>query len=133
MSNPKPLLAALVLALSTAAPHAATIFSDNFEAEAPGTILNYTAFTQGWVVNGSVDLLVDYFPGLSGKYVDLDGSTAEDGRSFNSLSKTLTLEAGVTYTAFYDLAGSQRGGADLVTARFGTESRCNTCSAVPIR
>lgn len=108
---------ACLLACSTVA-QAAVLFSDNFNADAHG--LNATAFSGGWTVtNGTVDTIgtgyFDLFPG-HGNYIDLDGSSNRAG----VLSKSLTLSAGVSYTASFDLGGNQRNaGADTVDVSFG--------------
>ena len=110
-----------LLALATAfalcpVANAATVFSDNFDANATG--LN--AVPTGWTVSsGTVDIIgngfFDLIPG-SGKYIDLDGSTSDAG----VLAKTLSLVAGTHYTAFFDLAGNHRNGAtETVTGIFG--------------
>jgi hypothetical protein len=111
------LVLALLLAGASAA-QAATVFSDNFNADTQG--LNYTAFVGGWTVtNGTVALIgtgfFDFYPG-HGNYVDLDGSTDEAG----VLSKTLSLTGGVPYTASFMLGGSQRGDSNSVYVMFGS-------------
>lgn len=106
------------LLAGTSAAQAAVVFSDDFNADTLG--LNYTAFVNGWTVSdGTVDLIgsgfFDFYPG-NGNYVDLDGSTGNAG----VLSQSLSLTAGVTYTATFSLGGSQRGDTNEVDVMFGT-------------
>ena len=100
---------------------AVTVFSDNFNADTPA--LNKTTFLGGWTVsNGTVDL-VDF---SVGRLIDLDGSSGDAG----VFSKTLTLDAGVPYSATFGLAGSQRGSAvETVVASFGTTTQTFTVAA----
>jgi len=108
------------LLAGASAAQAVTIFSDDFNADTNG--LNKTVFVGGWTVaNGSVDMIgspppfFDLIPG-NGHYVDLDGSSSDAGE----FSKALSLTGGVTYTASFQLAGSHRGGSDIVDVSFGT-------------
>jgi hypothetical protein len=92
------------------------IFQDNFNAEHGGTgILNYNAFANWTVSDGTVDLIgngfFDFFPG-NGLYVDLDGSTGNAGTM--TTTSSLGLSAGMTYILQFDLGGSMRG--DVNTA-----------------
>lgn len=108
-----------VLAASCAAAQAATIFSDDFDANA----LALNAVPIGWTVtDGTVDIIGPTFFSLcasgQGKCIDLDGSTGNAG----VLSKAFNLTAGVQYTASFDLAGNQRGGSDTGVVTFGTQS-----------
>jgi len=121
--NLRPLALAAAL-LGTVNAHALTIFSDNFNGDAPQ--LNRTTFVGGWAVSdGAVDLIgagfFDLHPG-NGNYVDLDGSTSNAG----VFSKTLTLAAGVTYSASFVLAGSARGDSNTVDVAFGTSTAAYT-------
>ena len=107
-------LAVASLLFGCAAANAVTVFSDTFEADVAA--LNQTTFVGGWTVtNGTVDI-VSNFAGFSGKVVDLDGSSSDAG----VFSKLLSLTGGVTYTASFALAGSQRGSSETVTVSFGT-------------
>ena len=123
------LLAGLVAGASTA--QAAVVFSDDFNADTLG--LNYTGFVNGWTVSdGTVDLIgtgfFDLHPG-NGNYVDLDGSTGNAG----VLTQSLSLTAGVTYTASFSLGGSNRGDTNLVDVMFGTSlSNFTLLSADPL-
>lgn len=114
--------AVAALALASAA-QAAPVYADNFNANPVG--LN--AVPAGWTVTGgTVDLigsgsngtLADFLPG-NGVYVDLDGSTNQAGLLTSPL---LSLLGGVTYTATFDLAGSQRGSSETGTVTFGSTS-----------
>ena len=126
---------ALVVALLSAfgAAHAATIFSDNFNADVNG--LNTVSFVGGWsVANGTVDTIgspppfFDLIPG-NGHYIDLDGSTGNAGE----FSKSLLLIGGVTYTASFQLAGSHRGDSNIVDVTFGSTLNSYTlASADPL-
>ncbi len=130
MKSPQILVAALMSAFGVA--HAATIFTDNFDADA--LLLNQTTFAGGWAVSaGTVDLIgqtgfYDLIPG-NGRYVDLDGSTSNAGE----FSKALLLTGGVTYTASFQLAGSHRGDSNTVDVAFGTTLNSYTlASADPL-
>ncbi|NRR30537.1 PEP-CTERM sorting domain-containing protein [Oxalobacteraceae bacterium] len=115
----RPLLLAGLLAASSAA-QAVTIFSDNFDTDGLGT--NTTSFGGGWVVSGgTVDTIgnynfYDFLPG-NGRYIDLDGSSAQAGL----FSLSIGLSAGTSYTASYSIAGNQRNyGSDMVDVNFGS-------------
>lgn len=113
-------LLAGLLAGASCAQADTVIFTDNFDSTA--TKLNQTVFPAGWTVaNGTVDVIgtnfINVFPG-NGNYVDLDGSTGDAGE----LSKSLALTGGLPYTATFSLAGSHRGGSDIVDVMFGTAS-----------
>lgn len=85
-------------------------------AEALGQ--NQTNLTNWDVTNGSIDLvglgLFDFIPG-NGRYVDLDGSTANAG----DLSTKEAFSAGI-YTVSFALAGSQRGDSNTVVVSLGS-------------
>ncbi|MYM67417.1 DUF642 domain-containing protein [Pseudoduganella sp. FT55W] len=110
-------IAAALLCASQA--QAVAIFSDNFDTDTLD--LNTTVFLGGWTVSGgTVDTIgpgnYDVFPG-NGHYIDLDGSTNAPGL----FSKTLSLTAGMTYTATFELAGNHRTSEnDTVTVNFGS-------------
>lgn len=115
----KKALAIVALAAVSAASQAATVFSDNFDAQSYG--LNVTPI--GWTVtDGTVDIIGPTFYNLcgagNGKCIDLDGSNSNAG----VLSTTFSLTAGVQYTASFELAGNQRGGSDTGTVSFGSQS-----------
>ena len=116
------LAAVAALALGSAA-QAAPVYADNFNAN----LVGLNAVPTGWTVTGgTVDLigsgangtLADLLPG-NGVYVDLDGSTNQAGLLTSPL---LSLLGGVTYTATFDLAGSQRGSNETGTVTFGSTS-----------
>lgn len=113
----KKTLAIATLAVFCSASQAAVIFSDNFDANSYG--LN--TVPTGWTVtNGTVDIIGAGTPfnlcgSGYGKCIDLDGSSMDAG----ILSTSLNLTAGVQYTASFELAGNQRGGADTGTVSFG--------------
>ena len=117
----KALLAgATALALSAGA-HAATVFSDNFDADA--LLLN--SVPTGWTIGnaGAVDVIgapgfFDLIPG-NGHYVDLDGSNGTAGL----LETSFATAVGTTYTATFQLGGNQRdGNSDPVTVMLGSTS-----------
>ena len=128
-----PQILAAVLLSAAGAANAVTVFSDNFNADVNG--LNTVSFVGGWsVANGTVDTIgspppfFDLIPG-NGHYIDLDGSTRDAGE----FSKALLLTGGVTYTASFDLAGSQRGDSNIVDVAFGTTLNAYTlASADPL-
>lgn len=108
-----PLLASAILLILTAPVQASVLFSDNFDTETLG--LNATP-SQWTVTNGTVDIIgnsgfFDFLPG-NGRYIDLDGSTANAGVM---TSTALTLGIG-SYELLFDLAGSQRGDSNTVSA-----------------
>jgi hypothetical protein len=117
----KSLVASVLLAASLAA-QAAPVFSDNFDANPLG--LNATP--SGWsVVEGTVDIIgtgfFDFLPG-NGRYIDLDGSSANGG----TMQIALMLTAGVNYLAQFDLAGSHRGDVNGVNVMFGSTGAAYT-------
>ena len=96
--------------------HATVIFSDNFDAENGGIgQLNYNAFANWSVSNGTVDLIgrpvgfFDFFPS-NGLYVDLDGTSFQAG-TFTSIGIQVTPG---NYILSFLLAGSQRGDVNTV-------------------
>jgi hypothetical protein len=111
-----------------AGAHAATVFSDNFDADAQG--LN--ASVSGWTVSGgTVDVVpvggsFHFLPAANGNYIDLDGSTGAAG----TLSKTLTGLAVGAYSLTFELAGNFRnGGTEATTVSFGGNSTVFTPSS----
>ena len=117
MTSCKSATAVALLAMVAGAAQAATVFSDNFNADA--VALN--SVPAGWTVTtGTVDIigpgLFNLLPG-NGNYIDLDGSSGKAGLL---TSPSLSLTGGVTYTANFDLAGSQRGSTETGTVTFGT-------------
>jgi hypothetical protein len=123
----KKVLLGLLLATTAISAHAATVFSDNFDANA----LSLNSTPTGWAVTqGTVDTIgdsnfFDFLPG-NGRYIDLDGSTSDAG----VLSKVFSLTAGTKYTVSFDLAGNRRGaGNDVVNVGFGTTSTTYTLNS----
>jgi hypothetical protein len=112
----KGLAGAALLSLLSVGANAGLIFQDNFDAEAgaAGTsILNYNAFSNWTVSDGTVDVVANSngwgitCAGGAGKCVDLDGSTGNAGVL---TSNSLLLGAG-SYTLTFDISGNQRGGS----------------------
>ena len=108
--------AALLPTLAQAAP---PVFADDFNSNTYG--LNKTP--TGWSIldNGTVDVVGTGGFGYlcaagGGMFIDLDGSSGNAG----ILSRNLSLTAGMTYTAYFDIAGSQRGGSESLLVSFGT-------------
>jgi hypothetical protein len=123
----KKVLLGLLLATTAISAHAATVFSDNFDANA----LSLNSTPTGWAVTqGTVDTIgdsnfFDFLPG-NGRYIDLDGSTGDAG----VLSKVFSFTAGTKYTVSFDLAGNMRNaGNDIVDVNFGTTSTTYTLSS----
>ena len=114
------LAVATALAFSAGA-HAATVYSDNFDADA----LALNAVPTGWTIGnaGAVDVIgapgfFDLLPG-NGHYIDLDGSNSLSGL----LQTSFASNAGTVYTATFQLGGNQRdGNSDPVTVMLGTTS-----------
>jgi hypothetical protein len=93
---------------SMAAP--IVLFSDNFDAESPLTVLNAVP-SQWTVTGGTVDIIgvgtgFDYLP-TNGRYIDLDGTSGAAGQM--TTIATFNLVSGYTYTLQFDLAGNQGG------------------------
>lgn len=102
----KLVLSAAFAAMAAAAPASASVvFSDNFNGESQG--LNYTAFANWTVTQGTVDMIgtgfYDFYPG-NGNYVDMDGSTGASGGI-----TTISSFGPANYLLTFDLGGSQRG------------------------
>lgn len=103
-----PILAAALLA---APAQAASVFSDNFDAENGGASqFNYSSFAN-FTVSGLVDIIADgsFFncPG-PGSCVDLAG-TPGPGQLVSNI--TFAFNAGDTVRLSVDLSGNQRGGS----------------------
>jgi len=130
-------LIASCAALLPCLAQAATVFSDNFNADAPTSLgltsLPSTAGTNTvggtWTVTntGTVDIVntPDYgitCAGASGACIDLNGTNGNNGTGPGQLQLAMNLAANTTYTATFDLSGNQRNfGTDnvLVTAGSG--------------
>lgn len=110
------LFSAVLGVLLAADPRTASadlIFSDNFNSENGGNgVLNYTAFANWTVSDGTVDLIgngyFDFQPGY-GLYVDMDGSTGNAGKLLSS--PVFNLNPG-KYELRFDLAGNHRNNAN---------------------
>jgi hypothetical protein len=112
-----PSVAVLLLVFARVAGADVLLF-DDFNAENAGVRqLNYTAFANWDITDGSVDLCdaVDVMEG-DGLYVDLDGSTDDAGRMESKT--TFPLQPG-SYELSFLLAGSQRGDFNTVTVSLG--------------
>lgn len=107
------------LAFCASSQASTILFEDNFDSNSYA--LNGTP--SGWTVtSGTVDIIgtgspYDFLPG-NGMYVDMDGSTADQGRL--RTVQTFNFVPGQTYTLSYQLAGSQRDWSpkDRVRASF---------------
>lgn len=128
----KRLVAATVAALAAAwagGAGATTVLSDTFDSETAA--LNYNAFANWTVTNGTVDLIshggfgINCFGG-AGKCVDLDGSTSDAGVM---TSGTFAFGAGDVVTLTFQARGNDRGGAlDTLTAGFNFLAATNGIS-----
>ena len=110
---------ALILAGAIAPAEASPLFSDTFDGDAPGSVLNFNAFANWNVANGSVDYLKGY-PGISclaGGCVDLDGSTLQAGRMISKQS--FVLDASTIYRLSVTFSGSQRNGYGSDNIKWG--------------
>ena len=113
--------AAAALALAAGQAQALIIFSDDFNNATYGQNVSPAGWT---TTGGTVDSLgPGYFDGLctaaagvDAYCVDLDGSTGNAGLSLQGF----TLNGGTTYTAMFQLAGSQRGDTNTVAVNFGS-------------
>lgn len=111
--NAKHIVSFFAAAFLSVTANATVILQDNFDTEAgaPGnSILNYTAFSNWTVSDGTVDVVSNGGWGITcaggtGKCVDLDGSTNNAGKLTSTL---LNLAAG-SYTFSFDISGNQRG------------------------
>ncbi|BCL37075.1 PEP-CTERM sorting domain-containing protein [Nostoc sp. MS1] len=117
-------LAVTVLSVGVAtssSAKAAVLLQDNFDTES--LQLNYNAFANWNVTDGTVDLIgnpgfFDLQPG-NGRYVDLDGSTANAG--ILSSKTSFAFNAGDVVNLTFQLAGNQRVNfADSVTVSLGS-------------
>ena len=111
-----PAVFGLVSFIGTPPPaSAAILFQDNFNTEGASSALNFNAFHNWTVDNGTVDLIRSGDFGIncaggSGLCVDMDGSTGNAGRMVSIA--TFNLVAGNFYTFSLDYSGSQRSGTD---------------------
>lgn len=123
-------LCAAVAAAALFGGHAfagATVLSDNFNLDGPGT-LNWSGDSvfKSTSPPGSVDLIpvgsqYDFQPG-NGFYVDLDGTTGDGHNPAGQLTSVQSIGPG-TYTLTFDLAGNLRGAtAQTTTISLGSWS-----------
>ena len=111
-----------LLIFGLAMTSSAALLSDNFNSENGGVgVLNYAAFSNWNVTDGTVDLIgngfFDFFPS-NGLYVDLDGSTSNAG--IFTTKNSFTFNNGTNYQLSFDLAGSQRGSTETVNITLGS-------------
>ena len=111
-----------LLVFGLAMTSSAALLSDNFNTENGGIgVLNYAAFSNWNVSDGTVDLIgngfFDFLPG-NGLYVDLDGSTANAG--ILTSKNSFTFNNGTNYQLSFDLAGSHRGSTEIVNITLGS-------------
>jgi hypothetical protein len=126
---------AYILALgpySNPAAAGIVLFSDNFNTENGGaSALNYTAFANWTVSDGTVDLCKSSGAGEActigiavsdGLFVDMDGSTSPANAGKLTSKTTFTFDPGFVYTLSFDLAGNQRDDtkSESVTVSVGT-------------
>ncbi|MBM3340964.1 MAG: PEP-CTERM sorting domain-containing protein [Betaproteobacteria bacterium] len=111
------LIAVMITAfgLTAVSAHAAVLLlEDNFDTDNATTVLNFSAFNNWTVSNGTVDYIRSGGFGIScvggtGGCVDLDGSTLNGGRMTSIMS--FNLLADNTYEFSVQVSGNQRGGA----------------------
>ena len=94
------------------------LLDDNFNSENGGVgKVNYTAFANWTVSDGTVDLIgngfYDFLPG-NGLYLDMDGSTRNAGKITTKTS--FDFIPGATYTLQFDLAGANAGPDDQLNS-----------------
>jgi len=115
LNNSQKLLAgtlALVFAMGMTGPAFANtvLLDDDFNSENGGVgVLNYAAFTNWSISDGTVDLIgsTEFFELLplgNGLYIDLDGSTNDSGIMTSEVFELKSCE----YELQFDLAGSHR-------------------------
>lgn len=99
---------------------AAIVFQDSFDAEGPGSILNYVGWSNWTVTAGAADIIQHggfniACAGGAGSCVDMDGTLAQAGE----LTSIAIIGAG-SYTISFDISGNQRSGpTDGLTVAFG--------------
>lgn len=105
---------AVSIALSVGSAQAAVLFQDDFDDDSAVSVLNFNAFDNWNVVEGTVDYIRSGGFGIScaggaGGCVDVDGSTGNGGRM--ETSTIFHFDAETTYVLYVDISGNQRGGA----------------------
>lgn len=111
--------ASLTLLGAMAPAEASPLFSDTFDGDASGSVLNFNSFANWNVVNGTVDYLKGY-PGISclaGGCVDLDGSTNQAGRMVSKQS--FVIDGATVYRLSVTFSGSQRNGYGTDNIKWG--------------
>ena len=122
--------AGLAVALAGAPAQAGTVFSDNFDADSGGSVLNFNSLINWTVGGGTIDYIRSGAFGIScvggtGGCLDMDGSTGNAGRITSR--QVFTFDANLQYSIHMDVSGNQRGGASdslffgLVNADTGVE------------
>ena len=94
---------------------AAVLFSDNFDADSPTSVLNFNGFINWTVDSGTVDYIRSGAFGINcaggaGGCVDSDGSTSAAGRIVTR--DTFVVPTGTSYTLSVDVSGNQRTSAE---------------------
>lgn len=105
---------AVSIALSVGSAQATVLFEDDFDDDSAVSVLNFNAFDNWNVVEGTVDYIRSGGFGIScvggtGGCVDVDGSTGNGGRM--ETSAIFHFDAETTYVLYVDVSGNQRGGA----------------------
>ena len=100
--------------LGAASSQAGVIFSDNFDADATASILNFNALINWTVDQGTVDYIRSGGFGIgcaggTGGCIDTDGSTGDAGRLLSR--QVFTFTSGVQYFIDMMLSGNQRNGS----------------------
>lgn len=100
--------------LGAASSQAGVIFSDNFDADATASILNFNSLINWTVDQGTIDYIRSGGFGIgcaggNGGCIDTDGSTGNAGRLLSK--QVFTFTSGVEYFIDMLLSGNQRGGA----------------------
>lgn len=108
--------AAAVLATALMSPlaQASVLFSDDFNADAATSALNFTGLLNWTVSDGTIDYIRSGGFGItcaggSGGCLDMDGSRGDAGRITST--QAFTLASGFDYVLNVALSGNQRGGA----------------------
>lgn len=117
----KMLAVAAAMVLSAGAHASTPVFSDDFSGDTQAL----DAVPTNWTLSANtddVDIIGaggswDFFGGADNNYIDLDGSNGLSPAG--TLSTSFAVTAGDTYTATFQLAGSQRGNSNSVTVTLG--------------
>lgn len=100
--------------LGAASSQAGVIFSDNFDADATTSSLNFNSLINWMVDQGTIDYIRSGGFGIgcaggTGGCIDTDGSSGDAGRLLSK--QVFTFTAGVSYYIDMLLSGNQRNGA----------------------